>query len=218
MRWGASFFYWLCENLLDLNLPRNSTEFQVLSRRAVNAISQIRDKYRYLRLLSDYVGYENQSFIYEPISRYGKPRSRGFLEAVNLAIGIVVTNSTHPLRFVSWLSLFASVLNGLYIVYVASINIFEFEVSKGWTTLSLQNAMMFCLTFAVLTVLSEYIGRILDESKERPLYYVLEEKTSSVLLTASEQRNVVRESLQVGHDARDGVPGEVRQPVKAEGK
>ena len=196
MRAGASLFYWSANRLFKLALPKNAAPFRVMSRQAVNAVTQMKDKYRYLRVLTSYVGYSSRSFFYEPINRYGKPRTKGFFEAVNLAIGIIVTNSTHPLRFVSWLGLLAATLNVLYVGYIVVIYLFKKDVAPGWTTLSLQTAGMFFFVFLLLTILSEYIGRILEESKERPLYYVLEERNSSVLLADQERRNVVRESLQ----------------------
>lgn len=210
MRIGASIFYWFCASLLKLNLPRNATEFQVLSRRAVNAVIQIRDKYRYLRLLSAYVGFAHQSIVYDPIHRYGKPRRRGFIEAINLAVGVIITNSTHPLRLVSWLGVFASALNGLYIAYIVAINLLKFRTAEGWSTLSLQTAGMFLLVFMVLTVISEYVGRILDQIRERPLYYIVEEQSSPVSLVDEKRRNVVKGSYDVV--ALDASPEEVDRP------
>lgn len=196
IRVATHLFYWLCRKILNLSLPENSTHFRVLSRQAVNALIQIRDRHRYLRLLSTYVGYTNQSFYYTSINRYGRPKTKGFFEALDLGIGIIVTNSTHPLRFVSGMGLFAGTLNVVYVAYVMAIYFFKDRVAEGWTTLSLQTAGMFFFVFLILTVLSEYVGHILEESKERPLYYVLEEKNSSVLIADQERRNVVKDSVQ----------------------
>jgi polyisoprenyl-phosphate glycosyltransferase len=196
MRVATDVFYWAASKLFQLRIPKDSTKFLVLSRQAVNAVTQIKDRYRYIRVLSAYVGYSNQTFVYEPINRYGRPRTKGFLEAVNLAVGIIVTNSTHPLRFVSWLGFIAGALNVLYGAYVIAVYLFRSHVAEGWTTVSLQASCMFFFVFLILTVLSEYVGHILEESRERPLYYVLEERNSSVLLADQERRNVVNASLQ----------------------
>jgi hypothetical protein len=128
-----------------------------------------------------------------PKHRSGKPRQRGLLESINLAIDIIVANSKHPLRVVTMLGLLASILNLLYIGYIILVNIFKRNVMEGWTTSSLQNAGMFFFILLILTVISEYIGRILEETKDRPLYYVIDEKTSSVMLSSPEIRNVVSE-------------------------
>lgn len=194
LKLGAFFFYWLGRRLFHWTLPRNSTDFRVLSRQAVNALARIKDRYRYLRLLSFHVGYANQSFVYTPEWRGGGRRQRrGFGDAVGLAIGMIVSHSTHPLRWVTWLGLGASLLNLVYMAYAVGIYLFKPRVAEGWTTLSLQVSGMFFLMFLLLTVLCEYIGRLVEESADRPLYHVLEERNSNVLV-AERRMNIVTES------------------------
>lgn len=192
-RLGANIFYWYTRRVLDLNLPENSTQFRVLSRQAVNAITQVRDQYRYIRLISNFIGYSQIEYKYEPINRSGKTRRRGFWQSVNMAADIVIANSAHPLRVVSVLGLIAGLLNLLYITYVVLIFLFKAQVAEGWTTTNFQSALMFFFIFVILTVLSEYVGRILNEARRRPLYYIFEEKNSSVMLADADRRNVVGE-------------------------
>jgi dolichol-phosphate mannosyltransferase len=195
MRACTAIFYWYCKKSLKLTLPKDSTQFCVLSRQAVNAVIQIKRRSRYLPDLSSQVGYVKKSFVYEPINRSGKPKIKSFIEEINLAIDIIITNSRHPLRFVSWLGIAASIINVLYTGYILSIYLFKPHVAEGWTTLSLQNAGMFFLVFLILTVLSEYIGRILIESQDGPLYYVLDEKNSSVMMADQERKNVIKDTI-----------------------
>lgn len=197
MRTGAALFYWYCRRVLKLKLPKNSVPFRALSRQAVNAILQIKDRCRDLRLLSAHVGYENQGFVYEPLNRRAKPRTKGLVEALNLAFDMIVSTSSHPLRFVSWFGVVASILNIAYSGYVIAIYLFKKQVAQGWTTLSLQTAAMFFFVFLILIVLSEYIGHILAETSGRPMYYLLEERNSSVLIADQERKNVVNDSLDV---------------------
>lgn len=199
---GSRLFDWYCRRVLELNLPRNSTQFRALSRQAVNAVVQVKNAHRYLRILSAEVGYTKKSFLYQPINRLGLRRKRGLWEAVSVAVDVMIASSAHPLRFVSWLGILASSLNMLYTIYVVAIYFFKAKVAEGWTTLSLQNAAMFFFVFLILTVSSEYIGHILAETVERPLYYILEEKSSSVSLANEERRNVVYDSAGGGMAAR----------------
>ncbi len=191
-RVGARLFHWACVRLLDLPLQPGATHFRVLSRQAVNAISEIKDNYRYLRALTPYIGYATRTFPYQPLPSTPKPES--LLEAVDTAIALVVSNSSRPLRFVSWLAVLASALNMAYIGYVFLVNVFKHSVAEGWTTLSVQNAGMFFLLFLILAVVTEYVGRILNETRERPLYYIAEEANSSVLIPGRDRRNVVTDS------------------------
>lgn len=202
VRRAAVFFYWYCRTVLKLDLPQNSTQFRCLSRQAVNAITQIKDSYRYLRLFSSYVGYERQQFHYDPMNRGGKYRPRSFFQSVNQAIALIIENSNHPLRLVSWVGLLAAAGNLLYVVYILAVYILKEEVIEGWTTLSLQNAGQFFLIALILTALCEYTGRMLNRLRDRPLYYLMEERNSSVLLVDKQRRNIVEESNPVDLESK----------------
>jgi glycosyltransferase involved in cell wall biosynthesis len=191
---GGRVFHWVCRRLLDLPIEPHSTQLRALPRQAVNAIVEIKDRHRYLRALTPYIGYETRTVRYQQISRSGRPPRESLFDAADAAIAVIVGNSTRPLRMVSWLALIAAFLNVLYIGYVFAVRIFKTRVAEGWMTLSLQNAGMFLLLFLILAVVTEYVGRILDETRERPLYYIAEEANSSVMVPGAERRNVVRES------------------------
>lgn len=190
LRLGAAAFYALGERLFHWNLPHDTTHFRVLSRQAVNALSRFKDKYRSLRLMTMQLGYGVEPFAYEPVARGRKRRHPGLFESLATAYDLAVTYSLHPLRWVSRLALGAATVNLAYLGYVLAIFLFRSHVAEGWTTLSLQSSGMFFLLFLVLTVLCEYVGRILEETRERPLYHVMEEHSSNVLIAHSERRNV----------------------------
>ncbi len=196
MRVGSSLFHWYCKKVLKLNVPKGSTQFRVLSRQAVNAVIQTREKYRYLRILSSRIGYVTASFVYDPMNRKETSERRSLFEAASIAMNIIIKTSRHPLRFVSWLGILAGVMNVFYTSFVVYSYIFGGEIARGWTTLSLQNAAMFFFVFLILTVMSEYVGQMVVESEGRPLYYVLEERNSSVLVADRERRNVVEETVE----------------------
>lgn len=196
-RLGARLFYWICNRFLRLDVPEGSTQFRALGRKALNALLQIKDSYRYMKVFSTYIGYHHQTLAYATIDRRGggQPRERGFFRSVDLAVNVMVANSTRLLRLVTGIGVIASGLNLLYMGYIAAIAIFKEDVAEGWITLSAQNAGMFFFLFVILTVLGEYIGRILAETQNRPLYYVMDERASSVLVVnAEQQKNVVIDS------------------------
>ena len=107
---------------------------------------------------------------------------------------IAIANSRHPLRVVSRLGLALSVINLLYAFYVLLIFLFKRDVAAGWTTMSMQMTGMFFFLFLILAVLCEYVGRILEETQDRPLYFVSAERTSTVLLENSIEKNILNEA------------------------
>jgi len=193
MRVAVQLFHWFARNVVRIDVPRNATQFRAFSRQALNAVLAIRDSARYLRVLAVSVGYANRSFRYRPICRSGRPRRKTFVEAVGLAIDLVVTGSSRPLRLVTWFGAAASAASLLYSGYVILVYVLKDHPAEGWTTLSLQVSVMFFFLFVALAVVSEYVGHILTETRARPLYHILDELNSSVLLAEPARRNVVFE-------------------------
>ncbi len=194
LRAGAALFYWLCNRVLRLNLPPNSTHFRVLSRQAVNAIVQVRDNNRYLRTLSAFVGYRNQSFEYDLLERRSPPRRKGLFEAAQLALNIIVSNSVAPLLLAGWLGLLVSTAAFAYFAYTVLVYLFKSDVAAGWTTESLVLATMLGTTSLLLTLVCVYLARVLNEARDRPMYYVQDERASASLPGLVERRNVVHET------------------------
>lgn len=194
MKVGSRLFYWYFRRVLGVDLPPNSTDFRAYSRQSVNAITRIKDHLRYLRTFGTYVGFGGEPFVYQPRPRRTRLRSRTLGEAIGLAINMTVANSTRPLRIVSVLGLALSGLCALHIVYVLLLHAFARDIVEGWATQQVAGSVMFMFMFVILATLCEYVGRLLGEVKDRPLYFVLEERTSSVLLVDEQRKNVVTET------------------------
>ena len=116
-------------------------------------------------------------------------------DGIDRALRLIVTNSTKPLRLVAVMGVIASLLNVLYIVYVFVIALFKKNVAEGWITTSLTHSFMFLFLFVILSVLAEYIAQVLIETRDRPQYFIAEERNSSVMLLDEDRRNVVSESV-----------------------
>jgi polyisoprenyl-phosphate glycosyltransferase len=185
---GRRAFYWYSKRFLRIDIPSTATYLIGLNRRAVNALVKTQGRYRHVRQLSQQVGFATARLNYEPYPKASK--KRGFFSEVNRAMEIAVSYSRHPLRLVSWLGLVAGFLNLGYGVYALYIYFFTDDAVKGWTTLSLVLTVMFFLIFVILVVLSEYVGRILEETRQQPAYYVMEELTSRETIADIDRRNV----------------------------
>lgn len=189
--WFLVVYYLYLEKALGISVYRHSTYFVALNRRAINALTRVTAYYRHLRLLAAQIGYKHNTLAYKPFKPNPWRIKRGWWGSINLGITTVITYSSHPLRIVAWVGLFASFANALYGVYVLLIYLFKSDVVEGWTTTSLQISFMFFLVFIILAVLAEYVGRILQESQRLPHYHVLEELNSNVMLTSPDRRNII---------------------------
>ncbi len=193
MKIASKAFHAYCRRYLGFDYKENSTDYRVLSRQAVNAITRVKDRHRYLRIITATLGYNQEFFTYQPLHRKKREEPNRFLDELNNAVEIAIANSRHPLRIVSRIGLLLSGLNFLYLFYVVAVYFFKRKVAEGWTTTSLQHTLMFFFVFLILSVLCEYVGRILEETQDRPLYVIAQERTSSVLLEDSITKNIINE-------------------------
>ncbi len=190
-RYGSAIFYWYNKRYLGLSIPVASTYFMSLSRRAINAATTSERFARHIRYMARQIGYQSDELVYHPLASVQPEKKRAHqlvISALELASGY----SKHPLRFVSWLGLAGAGLNLIYGTYVILVRVFKHDVVEGWTTLSLQLAIMFFFLFLILAVLCEYVGKILEESRNETPYHVMEELTSKVSLANVNRRNIVR--------------------------
>jgi len=199
VRAGAAVFYWYASRVIRLELPRNSTNLRVLSRKAMNAILQLHRRELYLRVLPLYIGFRSEPFVYTPVDREGVTHRRTFGELVNTAVALTIDNSSHPLRLVSVLALTASGFNIVYAVYVVLVYLIKRDTAEGWVTISLQSALQFFLLSLAVSALCEYTGRIFSRVGGQPSFYIMDEKSSAVELR-EERRNVVRDTPDDGAD------------------
>lgn len=190
-RWG---FRKMSRRFVKFDAESGLTSFRCLSRSAVNAVTRVRSRRRYLTVMLAEVGLVPVFHSYTRISRSGgSPRPR-LIRAVRIGLSLLVHHSVAPLRFVSVLGLLGSMASLLYSLYVIGVYLFKQDVMQGWTTLSLQVSGLFVLVFLMLTLIGEYVNRMLDELIDRPLYHIREERASAVMITDVSRRNVIDES------------------------
>ena len=179
-RYARMMYVWLAVRLLGIPLSRDASRFMVFSRQTSNALLEIKDRYRHVRIFTAYVGYGQGSFEYVQVPRGERVARQSFLRGVATGFHVVFANSSLPLRAVTWLALFTAATS---VVLAAG----------GWLTstgLALQLAVMFLAVTTVQAVFAEYLATLSEETRNRPLYYVREEMSSSVLLTDRERRNL----------------------------
>ena len=185
---GRRLFYWYNRRYLSINIPVQSTYLIALSRRSVRALTTTARHDGYIRHMIKIVGYSYGEFKYK--TKVDPLRSRSLRTGVVEALDVVSSHSTHPLRFMSWVGFFASLLNIGYLLYIVIVALTKQHIAEGWTTMSLQISGMFFILFVFMVVLSEYIGKILNESRHDARYYVLDELSSTVSLADVERKNI----------------------------
>jgi glycosyltransferase involved in cell wall biosynthesis len=192
----------LTKTLVRLEPVHGVTSFRCLSRAAVSALTRIRSRRRYFAVVLAEIGFRPVVFPYDRHPRSGVRAFPSLPRSVRTGLSVLVHYSVAPLRWVSVLGLVGSLLSLLYSGYVIVVYLVKRDVLQGWTTLSLQVSGLFFLVFVMLALIGEYLGRLLDELVDRPLYHVREEQSSAVMLSDLARRNVLDRST----DPAPGAP------------
>lgn len=188
---GRKIFYWYNRKYIGIDIPLNATYHASYSRRAINSLTTTSSRHhRHVRHMARRIGFGYTTYPYAPLQNPSSQRKlkTGVVEALE----IITSYSTHPLRFVTWLGVFAGTLNVIYAAYVLVLNLTSTELAPGWTSTSVQLSLMFFVLFMVLIILSEYIGRILTEIHRDPHYYITNELTSTVAVANVDRKNTTR--------------------------
>jgi dolichol-phosphate mannosyltransferase len=187
-------FVALARRLIELDLVTGTTGYRALSRQAVNALVKIRQRRRYFAFLTTDIGLTTSIHPYRRMSRSGEQPRHSLSRALRIGLSVLVHNSITPLRMVSVVSICGGLLSLVYSLYVVGVYLLKPDVMPGWTTLSLQVSGMFTLVFLMLGLVGEYLGRLLEETSDRPLYHMRDEQTSSIMLSDLTRRNVLEQS------------------------
>jgi dolichol-phosphate mannosyltransferase len=165
-----------------------------LNRRAVLSITRTRRKNRNFTYLNSLIGLKRQIISYEGLSNQSAndPRT-GLFTILKVVLDDVISNSFKPIRWISLLGMLGSTLFLLYILGVV-ILIIVFQMTwiapQGWISLATVMGALFFLLFSLLTIMSEYLIRIMDESRNEPLYFISQEKDGSHRIFKNRQKSL----------------------------
>lgn len=165
-----------------------------LNRKAINSITRIRRKNRNFSYISNSIGFKHTTIEFQS-GKIGYPKVRypNFFELLVTVADIIISNSFKPMRLLAALGMLISLSFLFYVVIVVVFVLFfnTYFAPRGWVTLASIMGIMFFLLFSLLTLLSEYIIRVLNESRNEPLYFIAEEMDKSVITIKRNQLNVV---------------------------
>lgn len=172
--WTARLFYRLLSRLTNVTIPHDVGDFRLLDRRAVRAFQQIRERNRYIRGLVSWLGFRQTGVVFTREPRFAGQTKYPLRRMLKFALDGITSFSTVPLQLSSYLGLFVSCLCLLYLPYAFWLKLFTDRPVLGWTSLVVAVLFLGGVQLMTLGVLGEYIGRIYEEVKQRPLYIVSE--------------------------------------------
>ena len=171
----ASLFYRLISIITDVNIPLDAGDFRLLDRQVVDVLNQMREKHRFLRGMSSWVGFHQTGVPYRRAARQVGETKYPFRKMFRLAINAVTSFSYFPLQLATYIGFIAAGLSILAIPVVIAIRLWGTETPLlGQATTLIAVLFLGGVQLISLGILGEYIGRLYDEAKGRPLYIVVE--------------------------------------------
>jgi glycosyltransferase involved in cell wall biosynthesis len=170
----ASLFYRLIYRITDVNIPMDTGDFRLLDRKVVNVMVQMRERHRFLRGMSVWVGFKQAGVTYKRASRYSGVTKYPMKKMVRFASDAITSFSYFPLQVAMYLGFVSAGLSIIAIPVVIIMRIVGSHAFLGQATTLIAVLFLGGVQLISLGILGEYIGRLYDEAKGRPLYIVRE--------------------------------------------
>ena len=162
----AKIFYKTLNALSDVEIPKDTGDFRLVDRKVVDTINSLPEHNKFLRGLFSWVGYKQIPFQYERKERFAGKTKYPLKKMLKLASDGIISFSTKPLKIVGGLGILSIVISFILLIYALISYIFKLNnLSAGWTSLMLGITFFAGVQLLSLWIMSEYIARIYDESK-----------------------------------------------------
>lgn len=170
--WTAHLFYLFLNRMSDIDIPRDTGDFRLIDRDVVLALRRMPERARFLRGMISWVGYASIALPYVRAPRAAGESKYPFVKMMRFALDGILSFSIRPLRLAVWLGVTCAGLALAGIVYAIGMRLLTDIWVSGWTLLFIAVLFMGGIQLLVMGVIGEYLGRLYEEAKGRPLYFV----------------------------------------------
>jgi polyisoprenyl-phosphate glycosyltransferase len=183
--WTASIFYRMMRSVTNVEIPVDVGDFRLMSRRATDQLRNLRETDRFVRGLVSWIGFRQTGIEYEREARFAGETKYPFKKMLKFALDGITSFSTLPLKLATWMGYCASAFAFLYL-FTVFIQKFVFHITvQGWATIMVAVLFLGGVQLICLGIAGEYIGRIFNEIKRRPIYIIQESLGATDTLSPS---------------------------------
>jgi dolichol-phosphate mannosyltransferase len=173
----ASWFYRLFNKLAQVDLEPNSGDFRLLDRRALDALLAMTERSRFLRGMTVWVGFNQTAISYERDARQAGETKYTLRKMLRFSLDAIASFSHLPLQLATYAGLLSAGVAFIAIPVVIALRLFD-SYLPGFSSITIAILLLGGIQLIALGVIGEYVGRIYDEVKHRPLYIVREERNA----------------------------------------
>ncbi|NLX64844.1 MAG: glycosyltransferase family 2 protein [Clostridiaceae bacterium] len=174
-KFTAKAYYRILRSLTNVDIPVDTGDFRLIDRKVCEALKQLPERSRYVRGLVSWVGFKQTAIEFERNERFAGKTKYPLKKMLKLAMDGIMSFSYKPLKLASYIGAILSGMSFLYLIIVVFKKLFSPEsVQTGWTSLIAVSLFFNGIILLMLGIIGEYIGRIYEEAKGRPLYIINE--------------------------------------------
>ncbi len=170
---SAKMFYKTLNALSDVEIPKDTGDFRLVDRKVVEIINQMPEHNKFLRGLFSWVGFKQYAYEYERKERVAGKTKYPFKKMWKLATDGIISFSTKPLKLVGGLGIITIIISILILIYSLISYVFKLnDLTPGWTSIMVAITLFSGVQLLSIWIISEYISRIYDETRNRPQYII----------------------------------------------
>ncbi|ACV64974.1 glycosyl transferase family 2 [Desulfofarcimen acetoxidans DSM 771] len=171
-KWTAAAFYRLLKFITDIDIPVDTGDFRLIDRKVCNVMKNLKEKNRFVRGLVSWVGFRQTAVEYVREERFAGESKYPLRKMIKLSLDAITTFSYKPLKLAVCLGFVFSSLSLVYLFFALLERLIGTYTLPAWALLIAMGIFLNGIILSVLGIIGEYIGRIYDESKGRPLYII----------------------------------------------
>jgi len=171
-RFTAGIFYWILDHVASVRIPRDVGDFYLLDRKVVDVLGSMEERHRFIRGLVAWVGFRRVAVDYVREPRFAGVTKYGLFRMIQFSLDALTAFSFAPLRFISLCGAGISFLSFLGILWVFILKIVNPAVVLGWSSLMVAVLFIGGIQLLAIGLIGEYLARIGDDVKHRPLYTI----------------------------------------------
>lgn len=174
----AALFYRLIQRISRVRIPEDTGDYRLLSRRALEALKLLREQHRFMKGLFAWIGFNQKAVPYRRSPRFGGVTKWNYGKLWNLAIEGITSFTILPLKLATYLGIFVALFSFIYAGVVIYKTLAFGDPVQGYPSLMVVILFLGGVQLSAIGIIGEYLGRMFDETKGRPLYFIKELRIS----------------------------------------
>ncbi|HYR03116.1 MAG TPA: glycosyltransferase family 2 protein [Syntrophobacteria bacterium] len=173
-RFTSAAFYRVLQKLTDVDIPLDTGDFRLIDRKVCDALKGIKERNRYVRGIISWLGFKQTGVEFVREKRFAGETKYPLKKMLRFAFDAITSFSYKPLKLASYVGVTVSLVGFGYLMVVIYQKLFTNQTVTGWASMMAVSLFFNGVVLMILGIIGEYIGRIYDEAKGRPLYVVRE--------------------------------------------